>query len=276
MVNVSAGGDEVLLELPDLNVASTIPSHLRIEHWLMRCISDGEITAGHRLPAEGDLATSLGVSRMTLRQALASLESKGVIRRSRGRNGGTFIAEPKIECDLTGLAGFTEQMRRAQVRAGARVISASTVCASLTVAQALGLERRTPVHQIVRVRSANREPLALEHSYLPAEVFPDLLQHRLSGSLYSLMTKEYRRAPHTARESLESVIAEGDDARLLRIPEGSPLMRIERTAYTVSGLPVEYASDLFRSDRVRIALHTSIGGPERVPRVVATPFQGGR
>ena len=75
---------------------------------------------GDKLPREETLAARLGVSRMTLRQALAALERHGTIVRKPGRLGGTFVAEPKIVCDLTGLMGFTEQMRRAHVRAGAR------------------------------------------------------------------------------------------------------------------------------------------------------------
>jgi len=250
--------NEVLKKLPDLDTVSGGPSHLRIEQWLMRLISDRELLVGDRLPPEGQLATALGVSRMTLRQALASLESKGVLTRKQGRTGGTFIAEPKIECDLTGLAGFTEQMRRAHVRAGARLVSATTRTAPRAVAEALDLTRDAPVHEIIRVRSANREPLALERSYLPAAEFPDLLEHPLSGSLYKLMSQSYDRAPHTSTEALEPVIATEDEAALLGIEPGAPLMLIERTAYTAAGLPVECAFDLFRSDRTRITLRTGI------------------
>ncbi|HEX2174515.1 MAG TPA: GntR family transcriptional regulator [Nocardioidaceae bacterium] len=247
-----------LKDLPDLASVSGGPTHLRIEQWLMRLITDRELLVGDKLPPEGRLATALGVSRMTLRQALASLESKGVLTRKQGRAGGTFVSEPRIECDLTGLAGFTEQMRRAHVRAGARVISATTVAAPRVVAEALRLPRDAEVHKIVRVRSANREPLALERSYFPAAEFPGLPGHRLTGSLYKLMDKQYGRAPHTSTEALEPVIATDEQAHLLHVDARSPLMLIERTAYTVAGLPVEHAFDLFRSDRTRITVHTGI------------------
>lgn len=257
--------------MPDLRIASPLPSHARIEQWLMRSINDGELLPGDKLPTEGELAAALGVSRMTLRQALASLEAKGVLLRRRGRGGGNFIAQPKIECDLTGLAGFTEQMRRAQLRAGARVIRADTVPASRTVAAALGLARGAAVHEIVRVRSANREPLALERSYFPAETFPDLLDHRLTGSLYALIRRLHGQPPRTARESLEPVVADPAEAELLGIEVGTPLMLIERTAYTAAGLAVEFAYDLFRSDRIRITLRTGIGAPAGA-ELTATPL----
>ena len=252
---------------PDLGVASDQPAHVRIERWLTSCIDAGTLVPGDKLPREEQLAADLGVSRMTLRQALARLEQHGAIERRPGRLGGTFVAAPKIVCDLTGLAGFTEQMRRANVRAGARVVSASTVPASRTASRALGLALKAPVHEVVRVRSANREPLALERSCFPAELFPDLLAHRLTGSLYALLTRAYDQRPHTATEALEPVIADEQQARLLGVDEGSPLMLIERTAYTASGTPVEYARDLFRADRTRLTIRTGLapGAMEAAP-----------
>jgi GntR family transcriptional regulator len=255
--------DGFLASTPDLSRGSELPAHVRIEQWLTRVISSGELTPGDKLPREEELAAALGVSRMTLRQALASLAGRGVLDRRPGRTGGTFIAEPRIECDLTGLAGFTEQMRRAQVRPGARRISARTRPATRAVAKALDLEPGAAVHEVVRVRSGNGEPLALERSFFPADTFPDLLSHRLSGSLYAVLARRYGQAPHTADESLEPVIAAPAEAGLLGVDPGTPLMLVERTAYTSAGLPVEYARDLFRSDRIRISIRTSIGDAAR-------------
>jgi GntR family transcriptional regulator len=249
---------EALGTAPDLARASSRPAYVRIEQWLTTCIVDGTLVPGDKLPREESFAAALGVSRMTLRQALAALERQGTIARRPGRLGGTFIAEPKIVCDLTGLAGFTEQMRRAQVRAGARLVSAETRTAGRRTARALGLEPGDLVHEVVRVRSANREPLALERAWFPAARFPDLLDHRLTGSLYTVLRKRYGQAPHTATEVLEPVIASAEQARLLRIEEGSPLMLIERTAFTVAAIAVEFSRDLFRADRARITLRTGL------------------
>jgi GntR family transcriptional regulator len=257
-VTTSAGIPGWATSGPDLADASSLPAHLRIERWLTEVIGRGDLVAGDRLPPEGQLAAILGVSRMTLRQALGSLEKLGTVIRKPGRTGGTFVDEPKIVCDLTGLAGFTEQMRRANVRPGARVVSAVTLAATRSVAVGLSIERGALVHEVVRVRTANREPLALERAYFPAATFPDLLSRRLSGSLYTLLTRAYGQTPHTAEESLEPVTATEEEARLLRIRPLAPLMLIERTAYTAAGLAVEYAHDLFRPDRVRISLRTGL------------------
>jgi GntR family transcriptional regulator len=252
------GDRERFGQLPDLTAVTDEPTHTRIEQWLAGVIGAGTLTAGDRLPPEGDFAATLGVSRMTLRQALGALEARGLVERKRGRSGGTFVTRPRIECDLTGLPGFTEQMRRAQVKPGARVIRAELTPAPDRVARALDLPRGAPVYVINRVRLANREPLALEETYLSAEDFPDLLERRLTGSLYTLMRRRYDLAPFSAREWLEPVSASDEDAALLGIEPGMPLMLVTRTAYTEPGKPVEHAYDRYRGDRTRIALQTGI------------------
>ncbi len=244
---------------PELVTAGGLPAYQQIEQWLTDLISAGRLTPGDRLPREADLAAVIGVSRMTLRQALSALDNRGVVRRIPGRSGGTFIAEPAIECDITGLAGFTEQLRRGQVRASARVLSATTVPATARVAKALELARNAEVHEVVRVRRAHGQPLALERSFLPAELFPGLLDRRLTGSLYARMARDYDLAPRSATEFLEPFVAGDEVAALLSVPAGSALLRIERTAAAGSGRPVEYASDLFRPDRIRVTVRTVAG-----------------
>jgi GntR family transcriptional regulator len=248
-----------LTTAPELPAADGVPVHASITRWLTDLIGRGDLLPGDRLPREDRFAASLGVSRMTLRQALATLQAKGTVERRSGRTGGTFIREPRIECDLTGMAGFTEQMRRAHVRAGARVVSATTVPAIAKVASALSVQRGGPVYEIVRVRTARREPLAIERSYFPVGPFPGLLDHGLSGSLYSLLARTYGQLPTSATEALEPVIARRDEADLLKVDVASPLMLITRTAFTTAGLAVEFARDLFRPDRIKISLQTGLG-----------------
>ena len=248
-----------LATAPELPAPDGTPVHASIARWLTELIGRGDLVPGDRLPREDTFAGVLGVSRMTLRQALATLEGKGTLERKSGRSGGTFVREPRIECDLTGMAGFTEQMRRAHVRAGARVVSAATVPANAKVAAALSLQRGEPVYEIVRVRTARREPLALERSNFPVAPFPGLLDHGLSGSIYTLMTRTYGHRPASADESLEPVIARPDEAGLLKVDEGSPLLLITRTAFTGAGLAVEFARDLFRPDRIKVSLQTGLG-----------------
>jgi GntR family transcriptional regulator len=231
--------------------------HGQIEDWLADAIAAGKLTPGDRLPTEHDLAAWLGVSRMTLRHALGELALRGLVTRAVGRNGGTFVAEAKLEQDLTTLAGFSEQLRRHGKVAGARVLAAMEIPATATAAAALELLEGDPVLEVRRIRLADGKPIVIEHSLFPAVIFPDLLDCRLDGSLYELLEERYGQRPHRARESLEPVIAGVREAEALEVEEGAPLMLVERTAYALSGQPLEFARDLFRGDRTRVVVWTS-------------------
>jgi GntR family transcriptional regulator len=233
------------------------PAHAAIEEGIAEAITTGELSAGEQLPAERELAERLGVSRMTLREALGSLERRGLVLRRVGRLGGTFVAEPKIERDLTALAGLTAQLRRQGHRAGARVISAGEGPAGGRTARALGLSPGDPVIRVVRLRLSDGEPLALERSLLPAVRFPGILEAQLDGSLYELLESRFGDGPVRATEALEPVVADQEEARLLGVDRGAPLLLVERTAFGRTGDAVEYARDLFRGDRTRVVVEST-------------------
>lgn len=258
MTGLTVGSTALTRDRPDLSVASQTPSHARIEKWLAEAIAAGRLSPGDKLPAEPELAAALGVSRMTLRQALSTLESRDLLLRKRGRFGGNFIANPRFDFDLTGLPGFTEQMRRLQVEAGARIVSAMTRRAKPDLLRALELKRGAQVHEIVRVRLANRVPMALEETHIPADSFENLLSHPLSGSIYTVMKEQYGMTPQSASETLEPVIATERHAELLQVDAGAPLMLLSRTSYTSDGLAIEQSYDYFRPDRTRITLRVSV------------------
>ena len=207
-----------------------------------QAIADGRLAPGDRLPPERELAAEHGVSRMTVRQALQTLESRGLLRRSIGRSGGSFVAQPKLERDLGTFSGLSEQLRRQGVEAGARVVSAREVDGEL---------------EIVRVRLADGEPFALERSRFPAGRFDGLLELDLTGSLYELLAERFDAAPVRAVERIEPVLADADEADALGVDAGTPLMLVDRTAYDADGLLVETARDVFRGDRTRIVAWTS-------------------
>ena len=205
-------------------------------------IADGRINPGDRLPPERELAAAHHVSRMTVRQALQTLESRGLLRRAIGRNGGSFVARPKLERDLAAFSGLSEQLRRQGVAAGALVLSARDAGGAI---------------EISRVRLADGEPFALERSSFPADRFAGLLQLDLTGSLYDLLDEHFGAAPVRAVERIEPVLADVDEADALGVPLGAPLMLVDRTAYDSAGLAVETARDVFRGDRTRIVAWTT-------------------
>src|SRR5215204_7783204 len=112
---------------------STKPAWVQIEEQLGDRIESGALGPGERLPPERDLADGLSVSRMTVRQALASLAARGLVERGVGR--GTFVREAaKIVHDLTRVAGCTEDVERQGRAAGARILEAVECPASDHVA----------------------------------------------------------------------------------------------------------------------------------------------
>ncbi len=242
---------------PKLIRGPGVTVHGQIEDWLADAIASGQLSPGDRLPTEQDLAAWLGVSRMTLRHALAELAKRGLVTRTVGRTGGTFVAEPKVVQDLTVLAGFSEQLRRHGLVAGARVLAATEIPASRAASAALEIEVGEAVYEVRRLRLAGGQPILIEHSLFPARHCPGLLESRLDGSLYELLEQKYGRRPYRAKESLEPVTAGVREAEALGVAEGAPLMLVERTAYAQSGTPLEFARDLFRGDRTRVIVWTS-------------------
>jgi GntR family transcriptional regulator len=176
------------------------------------------------------------------------------VRRARGRAGGIFVAERKVERDLSSLSGLPAYLRRQGFQADARVLSTALVEADADVAAALALPARALVLEIVRVRLADGEPISLERAAFPAERFPDLLDRSLSGSLYELLASEYGLVPGEAEERIEVVAAGAAEARLLDVRRGAPLLTIARTAWDADGRAFERSHDLFRGDRARIVV----------------------
>jgi len=248
-----------LAKPPALDRSGAVPVHVQIQQWLTAAVAGGRLAAGDRLPPERELSARLGVSRMTLRQGVEALERRGLVTRVPGRDGGAFVTEPRVECDLTGLPGFSAQVRRTNLRPGSVVLSARVLRCPAEVQKPLRLDPRSKAYEIVRVRLANDTPLAIERSYFPAKPLPGLLSRDLTGSMHDLLAT-WNMDPETAVEYLEPTVAAGGDAELLQVPAGSPLMGIERTAFARGGVPVEYSRDLFRPDRVRLLVRSRVGG----------------
>jgi GntR family transcriptional regulator len=180
---------------------------------ILEQISSGALQPGQRLGAERDLSKRYRISRSTLRTALDALESAGAVRRSLGRTGGTFIADRRVERDLTAMAGLPTYLRRQGFEAGARVLSTATAEADEETARSLGLVAGAVILEVVRVRLADGDPISLERARFPAERFSGLLDRPLGGSLYSLLQTDYDLVPGEAVERIEIVSAPPSTAR---------------------------------------------------------------
>lgn len=225
-------------------------------------IASGALQPSARLGGERELAVRLGVSRTTLRQALALLEEAGAVRRVPGRGGGTFVSHAMVERDLSSVVGVPALLREQGFTAGSRVVSAALVPAGDLTAAALTLDPGELVAEIVRIRLADGLPLSLERARLPASLFPGLLDLPLGGSLYELLELRYGVCPAQAIERIEAVVCGPDEAEILGVSHGTPGLAITRTAMEAGGRPFEHSRDLFRADRTRILV--------RIPGAIGT------
>jgi GntR family transcriptional regulator len=226
------------------------------ERRLLEQIRTGALEPGAKLGGERDLARALGVSRSTVRQALSSMERAGLVRRIPGRGGGTFVARPKVDRDLSRIVGVPALLRQQGITAGTRVVSTALVRADETTRAELRLAEDAYVLEVVRIRLADGIPISLERARLPAGRFPGLLELPLGGSLYELLDVHYGVRPGTAVEHIEVVLAGADEADLLAVAVSAPLLSITRTTRTAAGEPFEHSHDLFRADRTTITVHT--------------------
>jgi GntR family transcriptional regulator len=223
---------------------------------LLEQIRTGALEPGVKLGGERELARELGVSRSTVRQALASMERAGVVRRIPGRGGGTFVGHSKVDRDLSRIVGVPALLRAQGITAGTRVVSTALVRADEATRAALRLPADAYVLDVVRIRLADGTPISLEHARLPAHRFPGLLELPLGGSLYELLETQYGVQPDEALEHIEVVLADRDEAAVLGLTAGAPLLSITRTTRGADGEPFEHSHDLFRGDRTTITVRT--------------------
>lgn len=215
-------------------------------------ITTGKLGEDGRLPTERELAFQLGVSRTTVRQVLDRLEHEGAVHRRRGRSGGTFVNRPRAEIDFSYLAGIPAYLRAQGFRPGAHVVSARMIPADATTASALHVPPGTLVYDVVRIRLADEVRISLENARIPVSLAPDLLSQRLDDSIYDLLIDRYGVTCVKAIERMVAVLANHEQAELLGIRVGDPLMAIERVTFDSEERPVEYANDLFVGDRTTV------------------------
>ncbi len=233
------------------------PLHAAIAAHLAGLIASGSLGPGTQLPPERRLATTLGVSRMTVRQALGELERDGLVRRVVGRSGGTFVGETPRGKAPSGVGGVSAALRRAAGASHAELVSAEIGPAGKRTAAALGLGRNERVTVITRLRLAGGKPLAVERTSLPSRRFPDIEDMDLAGSLYDLMDVGFGLRPVRATERLEVAEARPSDARTIGAKRGTSVLLVERVGYTADGTPVEFSRDRFRADRTWLAIESA-------------------
>lgn len=230
------------------------PKHAQLRDRLLEMAT--ELGPDKAIPSERDLMTTYDVSRATVRKAIDGLIMDGLLRRVHGK--GTFVQRPRLESRLH-LASFSQDMRRRGRTPSTRLLGVDQVEAPTDVAAAFGIEDGDLVWRIERVRLADDQPIALEHSWYPVSAFPDLDRHDMAGSLYELFREHYGLPIDGAEQTLWGESADPATARRLETEPATALLVFKRVSHSGSRV-VEYAVSRYRGDRYQ--LHMSLGAVE--------------
>ncbi len=236
---------------PQLDRRSGIPLYHQIQQYLLRQIESGELPPGTPMPAIDKIARRLGVSLMTVRQAVRALSEMGVVYSRQGK--GTFICGAKLERDFRQVLSFTEEASARGSSASSRVLSFDEQEPTADARKALRLRPSDRVYCLRRVRYGDTVPMGIESSCLPVRLCPGLPQKiDPAGSLYESLAEHYGIQLMVTDEVVEVGIAGTEEARLLEVPSRSPVFLFTRTSYLEDGTPVEHVKSVYPGDRYKI------------------------
>ncbi|MGN0076576.1 MAG: GntR family transcriptional regulator [Parafannyhessea sp.] len=210
-----------------------------------------DMAPGDALPSERQLSERYGLSRTTVRIALADLEAAGLVVRRHGK--GTFVSDAaQGATDLALCYSFTDEMRAMGKVPQTRIVSFGVVDATKEVSSALGVRLGTPVYDVFRLRSADGDPMLLGHSYLPVATFPNLTREEVATrSMYEIIEGGYGQRIASAAEEVRAGTAVASDARALGIAEGAAVLEIARVSTNTQGEKIEYTSSVARGDKFK-------------------------
>jgi GntR family transcriptional regulator len=236
-----------LIELNDY-----LPKYYQLASWLRERIRQGELAPYQPIPSERQLEEIYSMSRTTIREAIDLLVRQGYLYREHGR--GTFVSPQKLQKPISELTSFTEDMRLRGLEPGSKILDIKTVKAPAEVLQRLELpESYGELLYVERLRLGDGVPMGLQTAYYALPDNQALSQEELtaSGSIYQLLQEKYHLVPTEADEILEVALASPQEAALLQISPGSPLLVSERTTYSQFRRPFEFVKIRYRGDRYR-------------------------
>lgn len=225
---------------------SPVPLHHQLRELLEGQIREGVWTPEQMIPTESQLMAEYGVSRTTVRQALAVLVTEGLLNRQQGK--GTFVAQPKIAESLESLVGFAEALQRRGLDPKITVLGIRREKATPQVQEELGLPAGSEVTLIERMVDVEGKPLFWGRSYLPLWIGVPRAEELREHTLFHWL----ETAGHGLQEAKQTMSARGataEEAKVLSLKRGTPVLVIGRTIFGEGGRTVEYMQAIYRSDR---------------------------
>lgn len=220
------------------------PLHRQLATVMRGRIASGQYAVGTTIPTEQALAQSFNVSRATVRQAIKSLTTEGLLKAKAGV--GTLVIRAQAPVKAATLRGLTEDLRLQGIATYARTLSAEFEIATPAIRKALELRDERVLH-LVRLRDIAGSPLALLNSYIPESVGlkPD---ENFSGPLYELVERSHRLHIIYGKDVIGARVASAKERELLQISDDTPVLTIRRTAYLEFDRPIEYVEAAIRAD----------------------------
>lgn len=237
---------------PVIGTPAFSPLYQQIKGLIVKSLQAGEWKPGESIPSEMDLAVRFRVSQGTVRKAIDELAADNLLIRRQGK--GTYVAthaEQHVQYRFLKLVpDFGDANSEGPTQR--EIIDCKRLRASADVARLLGLRTGDPVLQVRRVLSFAGEPTILEDIWLPGGPFKGLTAERLAaydGPMYAMFEAEFGVRMVRAQEQIRAVLPDSNQVALLAIADNTPLLSVERVAFTYDGRAMEVRRGLYRTDR---------------------------
>lgn len=259
-------------ELGPLDPADPEPLYRQLRDRLRDTLLEGW-PKDRPIPSERQLMQLTGLSRMTVRQAIAELVHEGMLRRDHGR--GTFVGDSRIMRALTGHSSFRDIVQRQGAQPSTRVVRQRIVPANSAQATLLQIEPGESIYDLVRLRLIDDEPVMVDYTHIPVRICPQLASADLTGSLYDFLTTICSVPAQYSSDTIEAVAAADEVAKLLEVDAGAPLLLMRRLARTVGDVPLEITDEYVRPDRCvyRVENPSGEAGIDLVHRPLSNPVE---
>jgi GntR family transcriptional regulator len=226
------------------------PRYRAIAKALHAELLQGAWRPGEQIPTEPELERRFGVSRGTLRAAIAELVQAGLLQRQAGR--GTFVLSPQFTRSFGAYFGFERRDRQGPIDFETICLAKASAAAGARQAAALRLAAGAQLGHVRRVRVHEGEPFLVEDSFFPPEIWARISDDDFTATaLYEHLRESYDLHMLSAEEYLTAEPAAPEFARLLKLSLGASAICIERTTLTFDNAPAEFRLSVGRSDEFR-------------------------
>lgn len=226
---------------------SPLPLYHQLKEMLLQEIRSGHYPPHTPIPPERELESRYGISRTTVRQALADLVSEGRLYRRPGR--GTFVAPAPIVEPLNELKGHIEELQRRGYRPQVQLLDFARLPAPAEARAALQLAAADEVLHVRRLISVDGKPLFLLDVCLPTRLGVEVSPADLAALPLTGLLEQQKLSPARGEQRIAALAARPADAALLEMDPGAPVLQVVRTQWTADGLPLTWSRALYPGDR---------------------------